>query len=200
LPPVAGTAIENRPSASVRACASSCGLPAPAAHNVTVEPAIGAPAPSTCPAMSAANAGPASERLDTASANSVAPRHTEVVEGWLESIGRFLPQELWRRGAGYGMNLPSISRSIWRFAHGGTAATARSAHFLVHCRPRRFGCLRSARPTGCRAHLDHCHGDSRRSWRGPPSRRPPSGIRGGTYRRRDIGLLDVVHAAPPSDT
>jgi hypothetical protein len=37
--------------------------------------------------MSAADAAPASERLDTASANTVLPCHTEIVEGWLESIG-----------------------------------------------------------------------------------------------------------------
>src|SRR5262252_374488 len=38
---------ENRPSAPVRVCASRLGLPAFAAHNVTVELAMGAPAPST---------------------------------------------------------------------------------------------------------------------------------------------------------
>src|SRR5262245_37431644 len=38
---------ENRPSAPVRVCASWLGLPAFAAHNVTVELAMGKPAPST---------------------------------------------------------------------------------------------------------------------------------------------------------
>ncbi len=55
----------------------------------------------------------------------------------------------------------------------------------LHCR-HRFACLKPAppcRPTGCSAHLGH--GDSRQSRKPPPSRRPPSGIRGSTYRRCD---------------
>src|SRR5262245_9371545 len=51
-----GTLIENRPSAPVRAWPSRCGLPALAANSVTVELAIGAPPPSTRPAMFAAAA------------------------------------------------------------------------------------------------------------------------------------------------
>src|SRR5215472_11071317 len=48
--------IENRPSAPVRAWPNCCGLPALAAKSVTVELTIGAPPPSTWPAMSAAAA------------------------------------------------------------------------------------------------------------------------------------------------
>src|SRR5262249_54234988 len=48
-----GALIENRPSAPVRAWPNCCGLPALAANSVTVELAIGAPPPSTWPAMSA---------------------------------------------------------------------------------------------------------------------------------------------------
>src|SRR5215475_1361226 len=51
-----GAPIENRPSAPVRAWLSCCGLPALAANSVTVELAIGAPPPSTWPAMFAAAA------------------------------------------------------------------------------------------------------------------------------------------------
>src|SRR5262245_51968785 len=49
-----GALIENRPSAPVRARPNCCGLPALAAKSVTVELAIGAPAPNTWPAMFAA--------------------------------------------------------------------------------------------------------------------------------------------------
>ena len=51
-----------------------------------------------------------------------------------------------------------------------------------------FACLKPAppwRPTGCSAHLDHCHSDSRQPRELPPSGRPRSGIRGGTYHLRD---------------
>src|SRR5262249_2516218 len=51
-----GALIENRPSAPVRAWPNCCGLPALAAKSVTVELAIGAPPPSTWPAMFAAAA------------------------------------------------------------------------------------------------------------------------------------------------
>src|SRR5215475_15075047 len=51
-----GALIENRPSAPVRAWPNCCGLPALAAKSVTVELTIGAPPPSTWPAMSAAAA------------------------------------------------------------------------------------------------------------------------------------------------
>src|SRR5215813_12295819 len=49
-----GALIENRPSAPVRARPNCRGLPALAANSVTVELAIGAPPPSTWPAMFAA--------------------------------------------------------------------------------------------------------------------------------------------------
>src|SRR5262245_6252704 len=52
-----GAVIENRPSAPVRAWPNCRGLPALAANSVTVELAIGAPPPSTWPAMFAAAAG-----------------------------------------------------------------------------------------------------------------------------------------------
>src|SRR5215475_541676 len=52
-----GALIENRPSAPVRAWPNCCGLPALAANSVTVELAIGAPAPSTRPAMFSAATG-----------------------------------------------------------------------------------------------------------------------------------------------
>src|SRR5689334_12174225 len=47
----------KRPSSPLVACASWLGTPLPAAQRVTVEPAIGAPAPVTCPWISAANVG-----------------------------------------------------------------------------------------------------------------------------------------------
>jgi hypothetical protein len=50
----------KRPSVSVRVSANCLGGPALAAHKVTVDPAIGAPAPATRPLIGSANAG----RLD----------------------------------------------------------------------------------------------------------------------------------------
>ena len=61
----------KRPSAPVRACASSFGAPALAAHSVTIELAIGAPPPSTRPfILSAAKAGPAKNTPETASVST----------------------------------------------------------------------------------------------------------------------------------
>src|SRR5499425_3127777 len=60
---------EKRPSAPVRAWASCFGAPALADHKVTVEPAIGAPAPRTRPLMvPAAGAGAFSDIPKTATA------------------------------------------------------------------------------------------------------------------------------------
>src|SRR5262252_5583759 len=60
---------EKRPSAPVRAWASCFGAPALADHKVTVEPAIGAPAPRTRPLMvSAASAGAFNDIPNTAMA------------------------------------------------------------------------------------------------------------------------------------
>ena len=60
----------NRPSALVRVRANSFGASGPAAHRVTVESAMGAPAPSTWPSSAAAKAGPARPRLATAAAQA----------------------------------------------------------------------------------------------------------------------------------
>src|SRR5215470_15424215 len=60
---------EKRPSAPVRAWPSCFGAPAFADHKVTVEPAIGAPAPRTRPLMvSAASAGAFNDIPNTAMA------------------------------------------------------------------------------------------------------------------------------------
>src|SRR5262245_33394520 len=75
-----GALIENRPSAPVRAWRNCRGVPALAANSVTVELAIGAPPPSTWPAMFAAAAGiqnAALRRAKTPAANiAVASRFT----------------------------------------------------------------------------------------------------------------------------
>src|ERR671925_1900141 len=56
----------KRPSAPVRACANCLGASALAAHKVTVEPAIGAPAPTTWPSIAlAANTGAVESRPTT---------------------------------------------------------------------------------------------------------------------------------------
>src|SRR5262245_11556896 len=57
--PAAAASTVKRPSAPVLACASCFGAAAVAAHRVTVDPAIGAPAPVTRPSMFAAEVRPA---------------------------------------------------------------------------------------------------------------------------------------------
>src|SRR5262245_6617244 len=72
-----GALIENRPSVPVRPWPTRCGLPAPAAKSVTVELAIGAPAPRTWPATFAAKAVVQSTALTRA---RIAAAHIATLE------------------------------------------------------------------------------------------------------------------------
>ena len=103
LPGAPAALSAKRPSAPVRACANCFGAPELAAHRVTIESAIGAPAPRTCPSMLTAGRGRtvcAAERPGFGTLESELNNSTIICPGIIKDVAR---------------NAASLFRTIYRF-------------------------------------------------------------------------------------